>query len=622
MNRGALTATNLYVGYQTFNLNAVDAVTNYSLNVATSTLNNSVASLVATISSATTTAAGNVAGNVDLTTSTLNLGANMTLSGALNATANSTLNMNGHTLTAATITVDYYNPGSTTLLNRGALSATNLQVGNQTFNLNAADTVANYSLTNSTSTLNSTVGILSLTNSSNATTVAGNVSSYAYVYTASTLNMGANMTLSGTMEVRDNSTLNMNGHTLTANLIDLGYATSLPTTLLNRGTLTATALGVGNQTFNLNATDTVTQYYLNNATTTLNSSVALLYAGGSQITTTAAGNVTGDAHVGGSTLNLGANMTLTGTMNIGSSTFNMNGHTLMADTIALDAVALVNRGALKATTLYVESQTFNLSPADTVTNYSVYDATSALNSSVVSLVAQNLSHATTTTAGTVTGSVQLLSASTLTLGANMTLSGSMDVEYNSTLDMGGHSLTADTIYVGHFDDPPASVINNGGIQALNLYLGRGSGMTMHSDDVLNALLSITGNSTLTVLQANGQLTGLTLNGNVAGDLSILDTSVLDLAFGNQSFPNWIFRWADPTGGGNWDAALANLISGGRIVISAPNGYSILDQSGYTYIEGGVVAPPSTPEPASAALVGLGLIAILILKRRVARVLVQ
>jgi hypothetical protein len=171
--------------------------------------------------------------------------------------------------------------------------------------------------------------------------------------------------------------------------------------------------------------------------------------------------------------------------------------------------------------------------------------------------------------------------------------------------------------LGYFDTQPASIINNLGIQALKLYLGNGSGITLHSDDLLNALLSITGNSTLTVLQANGQLTGLTLNGNAAGDLGILDTSVLDLAFGSQTQPNWIFRWADPSGG-NWDATLANLIGGGRIVVSAPNGYSVLDQGGYTYIEGGVVIPPSTPEPASAGLVGvgiLGLAVIRVLKRR-------
>jgi hypothetical protein len=175
-------------------------------------------------------------------------------------------------------------------------------------------------------------------------------------------------------------------------------------------------------------------------------------------------------------------------------------------------------------------------------------------------------------------------------------------------------------YFDNFDTSPASVINDGGIQANSLYLGNDSVMTVNPDDVLNALLYITGNSQLTVLQANGQLTGLTLNGNVAGDLSILDTSRLILDFGNQSLPNWIFRWKDPDGG-NWDAALANLITGGRIVVSAPNGYSILDQGGYTYIEGGFVAP-NTPEPASAALLGFGLVAIVILKRRVTRLLVR
>jgi filamentous hemagglutinin len=596
-NRGALTATNLNVG-MSFNLNAADSVTNYSLNNATSTLNSSVASLMAQNSSATTTPAGNVTGNVSLGNSTLNLGANMTLSGTMNVDGSSTLNMNGYSLTAATIGL------GSTLLNRGVLAATFLQVSNQAFTLNASDTVANFSLNNATATLNSniSVGTLNLTNSSSATiTATGNVTATVGLFAASTLNVGANLILSGTMEVRDNSTLNMNGHTLTANFIDLGSETNLPTTLQNRGALTANTLGVGNQTFNLNAVDNVTNYYLTNATSTLNSSVALLVVdGSSQATTTVAGNVTGTVQVHGGTLNLGANMTLSNYILVGGATLNMNGHTLTADLIALAEGSLLNRGVLTATELDVETQAFNLNAAD----------------SVGTLVAYDQGHATTTATGNVTGSVQVLATSMLTLGANMTLRGSVDVEYNSTLDMAGYSLEAATIYVGYFDTQPASIINNLGIQALNLYLGNGSGMTLHSDDVLNALLSITGNSTLTVLQANGQLTGLALNGNASGYLSILDTSVLDLAFGSQIQPNWIFRWKDPAGG-NWDTTLAGLISGGRIVISAPNGYSILDQGGYTYIEGGVVAP-SVLEPASAGLVGVGILGlafIRLLKRR-------
>jgi hypothetical protein len=179
----------------------------------------------------------------------------------------------------------------------------------------------------------------------------------------------------------------------------------------------------------------VTQYYLNNATSTLNSSVAFLDAQGSQATTTAAGNVTGDARMVGSTLNLGANMTLTGTMNIEFSTLNMNGYTLTANTTILEGGALLNRGALTTTNLQVISQTFNLNAADSVTNYFLDNATSTLNSSISSLDAEHNSHVITVAAGNVTGSVQLFTTSTLTLGANMTLSSSMDVRDNSTVDM-------------------------------------------------------------------------------------------------------------------------------------------------------------------------------------------
>jgi len=415
----------------------------------------------------------------------------------------------------------------------------------------------------------------------------------------------------------------MNGHTITANTINLGYFDGTQTTLLNQGTFAVTNLNVGNQTLNLNAADTVYNYNLTNATSTLNTSVSQLdMANGSTATTTAAGSVTGGVQVfTSSTLNMGANMTLSDTMDVrGNSTLNMNGHTLTANTIKLGYVdgsqtTVLNQGTLAVTNLYVGNQTLNLNAGDSVTNFNLNNATSTLNSSVYDLALENGSRATITAAGTVTWGVGMAGGSILTVGANMTLSGPMQVDQNSILDMAGHSLTASDIELGFFYDSPASIINDLGIQALNLYLASGSDMTVHSDDVLNALLSLSGNSTLTVLQANGQLTGLTLNGNAAGDLSILDTSRLMLDFGNQTQPNWIFRWADPASGGNWDSALANLIGGGRIVISAPNGYSILDQSGYTYIEGGVVSPPGTPEPASAALVGFGLVAILILKRR-------
>ena len=75
---------------------------------------------------------------------------------------------------------------------------------------------------------------------------------------------------------------------------------------------------------------------------------------------------------------------------------------------------------------------------------------------------------------------------------------------------------------------------------------------------------------------------------------------MDLIFNVNTAPNWDFRWADPSSG-NWISTLEGLIASGQIVITAPQGYSIIDQGGYTYIEGGFAA---VPEPSSIVLAGL------------------
>jgi hypothetical protein len=139
---------------------------------------------------------------------------------------------------------------------------------------------------------------------------------------------------------RHRHTINLNGNALAANTIYLGYFDRQPVTL-NRGgaggTLTATNLEVGNNTFNLLSTDSVTNYYLHNATSTLNSSVSFLHLeNGSNATTSAAGNVTGGVEVfSGSTLNLGGNLNLSGNLDIRDlgSTVNAHGFGITANTL-------------------------------------------------------------------------------------------------------------------------------------------------------------------------------------------------------------------------------------------------------------------------------------------------
>ena len=149
-----------------------------------------------------------------------------------------------------------------------------------------------------------TVSGLSLYNSATAVTTAatGNVTANAIVYSGSTLKLGANLSLTGGLDVRGSGAiLDMGGHTATAVTVLLGWNDGQPISVQNRGTLLTTNLYVGNQTFDLIATDSISNLYLSSA----------------MLTTAATGNVTANAIVySGSTLTLGANLSLTGGLDV------------------------------------------------------------------------------------------------------------------------------------------------------------------------------------------------------------------------------------------------------------------------------------------------------------------
>ena len=194
--------------------------------------------------------------------------------------------MNGNSIAASSIYLGWYD-GEATTLNRGTvpgtLTATNLYVGNQTLNLLPTDAVTNFNLTNANSTLNSTVSVsmLGLQNGSVATTTAaGNVTGGALAWDWQYAQPRRCVNLSGSLDVRDTgTTINMNGNSIAASTIYLGWYDGEATTL-NRGTvpgtLTAANLYVGNQTLNLLPTDAVTNFNLTNAVSTLNSNVSCL----------------------------------------------------------------------------------------------------------------------------------------------------------------------------------------------------------------------------------------------------------------------------------------------------------------------------------------------------------
>jgi hypothetical protein len=386
----------------------------------------------------------------------------------------------------------------------------------------------------------------------------------------------------------------MAGHALSAAQISFGWDNDQLTTLSNRGRLTATDLYVANQPFDLYDTDSITNSFsLRNGTSTINTPLVSLYLStNSTAATTAAGNVTGNVQIySGSTLTLGADMTLSGTLDLQDtdSTLDMAGHDISADQIFFGwnsegLPTLLHSGHLTANYLYVANQTFNLNATDSISNFYLTNGTSTINTTILYLDLNN-STAATAAAGNVTGSVNIYN-SKLTLGADMKLSGYLSLwgDTGSTLDMAGHSLNADQLYFGW--GGTNMLLNSGRISANSLYVANTNALTLHPGDLIENYLTLSNASTLTVLQANGQLTGLTFNGPWQGSLNIDDTSMLNLNFGQSSSSHWIFRWRDPIYyyyAGNWGDVLTSLISAGQISINPSNGYYLADQGGYTYI---------------------------------------
>jgi hypothetical protein len=320
---------------------------------------------------------------------------------------------------------------------------------------------------------------------------------------------------------------------------------------------------------------------------------------GSTATTAAVGNITGNANIlSGSTLNLGADLSLTGQLdveNVGSAV-HMNGHNISAGTILLgqfgDQAVTLDRGtpagSLTATNLYIAQGTLNLIAADAITNLNL----------------DNQATVTTAATGNVTGAVNVTTGATLNLGANLN-AGNIDVEdTGSVINAHGFGITAISLILGHFDTTATTVTDTGPVHVETLLLDHGSTLTLHGGDTASSEVLLANGAVLTVQQTGGM--GLSLTAASPG-LSIDSTSKMDLIFTTNTGPNWDFRWADPSNG-NWISTLQALIASGQIVVTAPQGYSIIDQGGFTYIEGGF-AP--VPEPSSlvlagtAALAGLG-----------------
>lgn len=274
-----------------------------------------------------------------------------------------------------------------------------------------------------------------------------------------------------------------------------------------------------------------------------------------------------------SNLFLGYDSGDSGTLNLGNYNLAVSGYVFLGPSAGATGGIQRGSGSFTAADLYVEN-----------TNHFTFGAGDSV--SYVSLSGSSL--LTTTATGNVTGSIDVESGSTLTMGANMLLNGYLNLQDSgSTLDMGGYTLAANQVYLGWNGSGPVTVAGPGPVATNYLYVGNGSQAALLAPTSgVNTRIELSDNSVLTLQQFGGQLTGLTLQGSSSGALIINDTSLLQLS-GSNSGPSWIFRWQDPPGG-SWVNTLTGSITAGQIAVFSTAGYSVFDLEGYTYI-----ATPST-----------------------------
>ena len=167
---------------------------------------------------------------------------------------NSTLDMAGHSISGTGLFLGWYGSSPVNLLNRGALDLGNLWVGNgMSFDIKSDDQVGVFSLSGGTSTLRANVDTLNLSNGATATTTsAGSITGGAYsmstIATGSTLRLGTDLNLgTGYLNIQDaSSTLNANGHAITADGLFVGWYGTSSVDMTNLGKVTLNELYMGN----------------------------------------------------------------------------------------------------------------------------------------------------------------------------------------------------------------------------------------------------------------------------------------------------------------------------------------------------------------------------------------
>lgn len=614
LNRGDLdVARSLFVANQSFDLTAADRVNGFALANASTYLAPGVGIQRLELddgSTATTTDVGNIAFGAFVDGgSTLTLGADLNVGNVVGnefvsvGGNDSILDAQGHKITAWGLTVGYGDTNAR-LVNRGDLDVVQLYLANDSLDLTAADRVTNFTLLHGSTHLDPVSGLerLYLGGATATTSAVENVTRSVDVTDGSTLSLGADLAVSEATVSGANSQIDADGHNITAtNSLVLASENGIEQ-LVNRGNLAVTNLRVVGQCLDLGSDDRVTDFTLINGESSLTSvtgiqSLSLHHA---MVKTGAVGNVTGSVSLSDeSTLTLGADLSVSGDVDVRSlSSIDSQGHGITADTLSLvgGEVELRNNGKLVARNLVLVDQSLNLSPDDGVTNLFLSSFANELGGSTVSTAA----------VGNVTGSVSMASFSTLTLGADLAVSGDIDVGLmNSTLDAQGHDISANRLTVQYSSVEPGSpdvrVLNDGAVTLCDyLTVLGGVDIDLHDGNDSAAGLMLAGGSNLTIASA---ATGFTLTG-MSPDYLLVYDSTLTLEL-DGSHAGWIFRWANPE---NRDhiADLNTLIDDGSIAFRITNGgeYRLLSENGYTYIVQPVPEPSTILLTAVAIIIGL------------------
>ncbi|HSQ56446.1 MAG TPA: hypothetical protein VLM40_11955, partial [Gemmata sp.] len=340
-NRGKLTTNQLLLRGQTFQLTSTDAVGRFTIDAGATNLGAGVVINrldLSTNSTATTVETGNITNYVNVASgSTLTLGANLTLTDKLDILNSGTvLDAAGHNITATNEILLGWDGVGASLQNRGTLTTNQLSLRGQTFQLTSTDAVGRFTIDAGATNLGAGVVInrLDLSTNSTATTAeTGNITAFVLVDSGSTLTLGANLTLSDTLNIRASGTvLDAAGHNISAtNQVLIGWD-AVGATIQNRGTLSTANLLVKGQNFQLTSADAIANFTLDSGTTNLGSGVVvqrLTLQNTATGTTAETGNITtGLTLKTGSSLTLGANLSISDNLNVsGSGTvLNANGH--------------------------------------------------------------------------------------------------------------------------------------------------------------------------------------------------------------------------------------------------------------------------------------------------------